>query len=68
MESSLLESGSLPSVGHFALGKGFVECRTRQRVLGKILIVKGVFIECLLSGTRQKLCRVPSWLALGKEK
>jgi hypothetical protein len=54
--------------GHFALGKAFAECRTRQRALGKIFVGKGFFAECLLSGTRQRLCRVPSWLALSKEK
>ena len=64
------------------LGKGFAECRTRQRALGKEF-----FVECHLSGTRQSLCRVPcqhsakltstviyrflcrvlTWQALGKE-
>jgi len=34
--------------GTIALGKGFAECRT------------GFFVECLLSGTRQRLCRVSS--------
>ena len=47
----------------FALGKGFVECCTRQRPLGKECVGKGIFAECLLSGTRQSLCRVPT---LGK--
>ena len=31
----------------FALGKGFVECCTRQRSLGKEPVNKGVFAECL---------------------
>ena len=43
----------------FALGKGFAECCTRQRPLGKKWVGKDVFAECLLSGTRQSLCRVP---------
>jgi len=53
--------------GTIALGKGFAECRTWQWPLGKILVDKGFFAECLLSGTRQRLCRV-SKEALGKEK
>ena len=40
-------------------GKGFAECRTRQRALGKELIGKEAFAECFLSGTRRSLCRVP---------
>jgi hypothetical protein len=36
----------------FALGKGFAECCTRQRPLGKKWVGKDVFAECLLSGTR----------------
>jgi hypothetical protein len=35
------------------LGKGFVECDTRQRRLGKDCIGKGFFAECFFSGTRQ---------------
>jgi hypothetical protein len=35
---------SLPSAG--ALGKGFIECRTRQRSLGKDFIGKNFFAEC----------------------
>ena len=34
---------ALPSA---ALGKGFAECRTRQRSLGKDLIGKNFFAEC----------------------
>jgi hypothetical protein len=40
------------------LGKGFVECHTRQRAHGKEDVGKAVFAECLLSDTRQRLCRV----------
>jgi hypothetical protein len=39
--------------GYFTLGKGFAECNTRQRTLGK-----GFFAECFFSDTRQRLCRV----------
>ena len=45
--------------GQIALGKAFAECGTRQRTHGKKLIGKDLFAECLLSGTRQRLCRVP---------
>ena len=45
--------------GQIALGKAFAECDTRQRTHGKKLIGKALFVECLLSGTRQRLCRVP---------
>jgi len=51
--------------GPNTLGKAFAECGTRQRAHGKILVGKGVFAKCFLSGTRQRLCRVPT---LGKEK
>ena len=51
--------------GPNTLGKAFAECHTRQRAHGKILAGKEVFAECFLSGTRQRLCRVPT---LGKEK
>jgi len=47
------------------LGKAFAECHTRQRAHGKILAGKGVFAECFLSGTQQRLYRVPT---LGKDK
>jgi hypothetical protein len=36
------------------LGKGFVECRTRQRRLGKQYIGKCFFTEYFFSGTRQR--------------
>ena len=45
--------------GQIALGKAFTECGTRQRTHGKNLIGKALFAECLLSGTRQRLCREP---------
>ena len=45
--------------GQIALGKAFAECGTRQRTHSKKLIGKDRFAECLLSGTRQRLCRVP---------
>jgi hypothetical protein len=35
------------------LGKGFAECDTRQRRLGKQCIGKAFFAECLFLGTRQ---------------
>jgi len=51
--------------GPNTLGKAFAEYHTRQRAHVKILADKEVFAECFLSGTRQRLCRVPT---LGKEK
>jgi hypothetical protein len=36
------------------LGKGFAECDTRQRRLGKQCIGKDFFAEYFLSGTRQR--------------
>ena len=44
--------------GQIALGKVFAECGTRQRTHGKKLIVKDLFAECLLSGTRQRKATV----------
>jgi hypothetical protein len=41
------------------LGKGFAECRTQQRVHGKKIVGKDLFVECFLSDTRQRLCQVP---------
>jgi hypothetical protein len=68
----LLQTGSLPSAwalgkAPIALDKGFVECRTRRRALGKEPVGKGFFAECQISGTRQRilsflkkfLCLVP---------
>ena len=45
--------------GYFTLGKGFAECNTRQRTLGELYIGNSLFAEYFLSGTRQRLCRVP---------
>jgi len=42
--------------GQITLGKAFAECGTRQRTHGKKLIGKALFAECLLSGTRHRLC------------
>jgi hypothetical protein len=36
------------------LGKGFAECNTRQRRLGKQCIGKDFFAEYFFSGTRQR--------------
>jgi hypothetical protein len=36
------------------LGKGFAECNTRQRSLGKQCIGKHFFAEYFFSGTRQR--------------
>jgi hypothetical protein len=36
------------------LGKGFAECNTRQRRLGKQYIGKDFFAEYFFSGTRQR--------------
>jgi len=47
--------------GHFALGKFFAESYTRQKALGVASAGKGVFAGCLLSGPRQKICRVPNF-------
>jgi hypothetical protein len=45
--------------GYFTLGKGFTECNTRQRTLDELYIDNGLFAEYFLSGTRQRICRVP---------
>jgi hypothetical protein len=45
--------------GSFTLGKAFAECNTRQRTLGELYIGSGLFAEYFLSGTRQRICRVP---------
>jgi hypothetical protein len=36
------------------LDKGFTECRTRQRRLGKQYIGRGFFVEYFFSGTQQR--------------
>ena len=41
------------------LGKWFAECNTWRTALAKNSDGKANFAECLLSGTRQSLCRVP---------
>jgi len=43
----------------FALGKAFAECCTRQRAVGISLHGKGFFAKCRMSGTRQRISRVP---------
>jgi hypothetical protein len=43
------------SKGHKALGKAFAECHTRHTSHGKILVSKEDFVECFISGTRQKI-------------
>jgi hypothetical protein len=43
---------------YFTIGKGFAECNTRQKTLGKDFIGKGFFTECFFSDTRQRLYRV----------
>ena len=48
---SLLEGAALPSV--FTLGKGFAECSTRQRLLGKIFLGKGSLPSAFYRGTQQ---------------
>jgi len=40
------------------LGKAFAECGIWQRTHGKKLIGKALFVECLLSGTRQRKATV----------
>ena len=59
--SPLLDTEALPSVS----GTRQWPKNTRQEHTAKKLIGKGVFTECFLSSTRQKLCRVPT---LGKDK
>jgi hypothetical protein len=70
---ALLEAAALPSVltldkELFPLGKGFVECSTRQSPLGKIFLGKVTLPSAFYRGTRQnikKFCRVLG-VALGK--
>jgi hypothetical protein len=56
---ALPESGALTSAwagalgkAPIALGKGFAECNTWQRSLGKKIVGKAIFAECFLLGTR----------------
>jgi hypothetical protein len=41
------------------LDKVFAECDSRQRSLSELYIGNSFFDEYFLSGTRQRLCRVP---------
>jgi hypothetical protein len=50
--------------GHFALGKGFAKCYTRQRVHGKKFVGKDLFAECFLSDTRQRKVTVMAHITL----
>jgi hypothetical protein len=43
----------------FAFGKAFAKCCTRQRGVDISLHGKGFFAEYHMSGTPQRLCRVP---------
>ena len=52
---------------HKTLGKGFAECNTRQTAHGKYSAGKRLFVECFLSDTRQRLCRLLKQM-LGKKK
>ena len=65
---ALPDSVNLPS----ARGTRQSPIYTRQRALGKKRVGKDVFAECLLSGTRQSLCRVPdtrqSWNRKNRKK
>ena len=53
---------------HKTLGKWFAECNTRRTALAKKSDGKANFAECLLSGTRQSLCRVPTLGKVESEK
>ena len=44
--------------GQIALDEAFAKCGTRQRTHDKKLIGKTLFVECLLSGTRQRKATV----------
>jgi hypothetical protein len=57
--SSTTGHSSFAECLNFTLGKGFTECNTRQRTLGELYIGNGLFAEYFLSGTRQRICRVP---------
>jgi hypothetical protein len=65
LPDSGLVSGTLGKAP-ITLGKGFAECNTLQRALGSDYVGNDIFAECLLLGTRQRLCRV-SGTALGKK-
>ena len=60
------QARALPSA--IALGKAFAECCTRQRAVGISLHGKGFFAECRMSGTRQRISRVPRWHSAKKSR
>jgi hypothetical protein len=43
-----------PGKGHFALGKAFAGCSTRQRAADKKSVGKDFFAGCFLSGTQYR--------------
>jgi hypothetical protein len=58
---SLPETAPLPSVSDTRqrLFDTRQSLNTRQRTLGELYIGNGLFVEYFLSGTRQRICRVP---------
>ena len=66
MQRSLPDCPSLPSVkntrqGPFCTRQIFCRELHSQKALGVASAGKGVFAGCLLSGPRQKICRVPKF-------
>ena len=53
--------------GQVTLGKVFAECNTRQTTLGKESHGNADFAECRITGTRQRICRVP-WHSVNKPR
>ena len=53
--------------GQVTLGKVFAECNTRQTTLGKESHGNEDFAECRITGTRQRICRVP-WHSVNKPR
>ena len=53
--------------GQVTLGKVFAECNTRQTTLGKESHGNADFAECRITGTRQRICRVP-WHSANKPR
>jgi len=51
-----------------ALGKGFAECRTRQRSLGKDFIGKNFFAECQKSTLGKAFAECPTLGKVGTKK
>jgi hypothetical protein len=45
---------------YFTLGKGFAECNTRQRTLGKYFIGKGFFAECFFQTLGKDFANSPT--------